>query len=185
MKQISSSVTGLLDINIQIILLSTYNFHHADKLDAKRMVSSVVSLLRAAGGCRKIILTLLPRYLHMPCCALPEYCSNMAGRNYETKMREKLDDLRQHIREAVHLKGIKRARIVQASLFLKSNDDENYLREEVIWGDDPIHMTSRGYNEMSIKEKAAVSAGGERAPHAKRAKVDLTKRRQNWVRGNV
>jgi hypothetical protein len=38
---------------------------------------------------------------------------------------------------------------------------------------------------MSIKEKAAVSAGGERAPHAKRAKVDLTKRRQNWVRGNV
>ena len=97
----------------------------ADKLDAKRMVSGVVALLRAAGGCRRFILKPLPRYLHMPCCPLPGHCSYMAGRKYAAEMKEKLDDLRQHIREAVHLKGIKRARIVQASLLLESCDDDN------------------------------------------------------------
>ena len=102
----------------------------------------------------------------------------MAGRRYAADMREKLQDLRQHITDAVHLKGIKRARILQPNLLLENKDD-NYLRDEAIWGDDPVHMTTRGYTELARnleavieemkeedekEEKAALGTGREKAP---------------------
>jgi len=173
------------------------NVEVADQSDAKRMVSKVTSLLRAAGGCRKVVLAPAPRYLHTPCCTDASHCANMARRGYGKEMKEKLADLRDAIKAAVKTKGIKRVSVWQPDLLLEGPED-NYLRDEEIWGDDPVHMTTTGYVELARQLEAKIedwkgfeereeksNSGGDKRPMAKRARVDLTKQRPDWVRGNV
>jgi hypothetical protein len=63
-----------------------------------------------------------------------------------------------------------------------------YLQEEEIWGDDPVHLTPKGYSlaaaglESLIYEKRAEEKEDE---PAKRPKQDLTKKRPDWVRGSI
>jgi len=173
------------------------NVEVADQSDAKRMVSNVTSLLRAAGGCRKVLLAPVPRYLHTPCCMDANHCANMARRGYWKEMKEKLADLRDAIKAAVKIKGIKRVIVLQPDLLLEGTED-SYLRDEEIWGDDPVHMTSKGYVELARQLEAKIedwkgheereeknNSGGVKRPLAKRARVDFTNQRPDWVRGNV
>ena len=81
---------------------------------------------------------------------------------------------------------------------LLGSPDDNYLRDEEIWADDPVHMTAKGYAELAWNLEAKIEewkendekeekarAGGVKRPVAKRARVDLTKQRPDWVCGNV
>jgi len=169
----------------------------AGKEDAKRMVSAVVPLLRAAGNCMKIFITPLPRFLPTPCCNNPNHCTNHKEKNYASWMGERLADLRHHTRELLHLKGIKRIKVVQGVHLLA--DDGNtapYLRAEALWGDDPVHLTDRGYKEMADgvtalrktitqQESENDSRSKTMPPPPKRQRRDLAAERPAWVRGNV
>jgi len=65
-------------------------------------------------------------------------------------MGERLTDLRHHTREFLHLKGIKRIKVVQGvHLLAEDGNTAPYLRAEALWGEDPVHLTDRGYKELA------------------------------------
>ncbi len=73
-------------------------------------------------------------------------------------------------------------------------DQSAYLQDEEVWGEDPVHLTPKGYSlaaaglETLIYEKRAEEKEEEPTSWqggAKRPKQDLSKKRPDWVRGSV
>jgi hypothetical protein len=69
-----------------------------------------------------------------------------------------------------------------------------YLQDEEVWGDDPVHLTPKGYSlaaaglESLIYEKRSEERDDEPSGWqgaAKRPKPDLSQKRPDWVRGSV
>ncbi len=159
----------------------------ATREETKRLVSTSIPLLRAGGKCRKVILTPSGRYRYSPCCNVRGHCSNMKDSNYGRWMEEKMDYVR--------MRNIKRATVMEfGQLITPAAGQSSYLHEEEIWGEDPIHYTSKGYNlaaagleslvyEKRSEEREAGPSGGQ-GP-SKKAKLDLTLKRPDWVKGSV
>lgn len=156
----------------------------ADKEDAKRMVSMVARLLRAGKNCRKLVLTPLPRWLHIPCCNLVEHCTNIADVDYSELMGGKLSDLRHFINESIRMKGIKKVKILQSAHLLNCNGEAVAL-----WGEDPVHLTPDGYCvmakgiEYTVKRMKDDEQEKQEKPPAKKVKIDRSELRPEWVKG--
>jgi len=148
------------------------------------MVAMAVPLLRAGGEANKIILTPGGRYLHMPCCGNSQHCKNIHEKDYLTKMTAGLTELRGRIRDKINLYNIKHVSVVQ---FRRLIDDD--LREEEIWGEDPIHHTPRGFSEAAkgLRRLLRSRRGEEQVirssrPAFEKQRLDLTKARAPWIR---
>ncbi len=161
--------------------------------EIKRMVSSSVPLLRAGGQCRKFILTPSGRYKYFPCCNSRGHCANMKERNYGRWMEEKMAEVRGIVRDYVRMRNIKRASVLAfGKLIAPSAGQSDYLQEEEIWGEDPVHYTQKGYKmaaaglESLVYEKKIEEKDEEAKPNPpKKPKLDLTKNRPAWVLGSV
>jgi hypothetical protein len=163
--------------------------------EAKKMVSTAIPLLRAGGQCRKFILTPCGRYKYYPCCTALGHVSNLRERNYIRWMEEKLSELRGTVRDYVRMRNIKRAAVIEmGQLMTPSAGQSEYLQEEEIWGEDPVHLTSKGYSlvaagiesliyEKRNEEKEAEEKGGQ-GP-AKKPRYDAAEHRPAWVKGSV
>jgi hypothetical protein len=115
--------------------------------EIKRMVSISIPLLRAGGQCRKVILTPAGRYKYTPCCNTAGHVSNLIDRNYGRWMEEKQTELRGIVRDYVRMRNIKRATVLEmGQLLTPSAGQSSYLHEEEIWGEDPLHLTTKGYS---------------------------------------
>ncbi len=111
------------------------------------MVSTSIPLLRAGGQCRKVILTPTGRYKYNPCCSITCHVSNSRERNYVRWMEEKLTELKGTVRDYVRMRNIKRATVIEmGQLLTPTASQSGYLHEEEVWGEDPVHLTSKGYS---------------------------------------
>jgi hypothetical protein len=119
----------------------------------------------------------------------------MKDRNYGKWMEEKLSEVRGIVRDYVRMRNIKRASVMElGQLITQPAGRSDYLHEEEIWGEDPVHMTSTGYKlaaeglEAVIYEKKReereVEEKQEQRP-AKKPRVDPALSRPDWVRGNM
>ncbi len=121
--------------------------------------------------------------------------SNLLERNYVRWMEEKLTELRGTVRDYVRMRNIKRASVIEmGQLLTPSAGQSSYLQEEEIWGEDPVHLMSKGYSivaaglesliyEKRGEEKEAEEKGGQ-GP-AKKPRYDAAKHRPAWVKGSV
>jgi hypothetical protein len=165
----------------------------ATREEAKRMVSTSIPLLRAGGQCRKVILTPSGRYKYFPCCNVRGHCCNMKERNYGRWMEEKMSELKGIVRDYVRMRNIKRSTVMEfGKLITPSPGQSEYLQEEEIWGEDPVHYTQKGYSlaaaglESLVYEKKAEEREEESKPNPpKKPRLDLTKNRPAWCMGSV
>jgi len=118
----------------------------------------------------------------------------MKDPRYAERMGTSLADLRYHLNEFIHMKGIKRVKVIQGAHLLGAADGAAGL-----WGDDPVHLSDTGYQhyaagiEKVIEDVREVetlsgSTGGKvdrKEPDRKKIKFDLTKTRPDWIRKNV
>jgi hypothetical protein len=159
------------------------------------MVSKSVPLLRAGGHCRKVVLTPTGRYKYNPCCSITGHVSNIRGRNYVRWMEERLTELRGTVRDYVRMRNIKRATVIEmGQLLTPTAGQSGYLHEEEVWGEDPVHLTAKGYSmaaaglESLIYEKRgeerAAEEKGEQRP-TKKPRYDAAEHRPAWVKGSV
>jgi hypothetical protein len=167
----------------------------ATRDEAKRMVSTSIPLLRAGGQCRKLVLTPGSRYRYNPCCLTRGHCSNLKERNYGKWMEEKLSELKSTVRDYVRMRNIKRATVMELGQLIKTPAGQSeYLHEEEIWGDDPVHMTRTGYKlaaagieslvyEKRGEEKEAEEKSGQRP--TKKPRLDPALNRPSWISGSV
>ncbi len=167
----------------------------ATREETKRLVSTSILLLRAGGKCRKVILTPSGRYRYSPCCNVRGHCSNMKDSNYGRWMEEKMAEMRGIVRDYVRMRKIKRATVMEfGQLITPAAGQSSYLHEEEIWGEDPIHYTSKVYRlaaagleslvyQKRSEEREAEPSGGQ--DPSKKAKLDLTLKRPDWVKGSV
>jgi hypothetical protein len=162
----------------------------ASRDEVKKLVSKSIPLLRGGGLCRKIVLTPAARFKRNPCCTTRGHCSNRNDKNYEQWMDGKLAEVRGIIRDYIRMRNI----IELGQLITPSPGMSAYLQEEEIWGDDPVHLTPKGYSlaaaglESLIYEKRAEEKEDEPPSWqgaAKRPKQDLTKKRPDCVRGSI
>jgi hypothetical protein len=167
----------------------------ANKEEVKKLVNKSIPLLRAGGLCRKIVLTPGARFKRYPCCTTRGHCSNRHEKDYEKWMEGKLAEVKGTIRDYIRMRNIKRVTVIEmGQLITPTPGLSAYLQDEEVWGDDPVHMTPKGYSlaatglEHLIYEKRAEEKEDEPTSWqgaAKRAKQDLSKKRPDWVRGSV
>jgi hypothetical protein len=86
----------------------------------------------------------------------------MKERNYGRWMEDKMAELKGIVRDYVRMRNIKRATVMEfEKLITPSPGQSEYLQEEEIWGEDPVHYTPEGYSmaaaglESLIYEKKA------------------------------
>jgi hypothetical protein len=95
------------------------------------------------------------------------------------------------------MRNIKRASVIEMSqLLTPCAGQSGYLQEEEIWGEDPVHLTSKGYSlvaagiesltyEKGNEEKEAEEKGGQGQGPAKKPRHDAAEHRPAWVKGSV
>jgi hypothetical protein len=108
----------------------------------------------------------------------------MKERNYGRWMEEKMAEVRGIARDYVRMRNIKRASVLEfGKLIAPSAGQSDYLQEEEIWGEDPVHYTQKGYKmaaaglESLVYEKKSEEKDEEAKPNPpKKPKLDLTKK---------
>ena len=93
------------------------------------------------------------------------------------------------------MRNIKRATVMEMNqLITPPAGQSEYLHEEEIWGDDPVHMTRKGYKlaaagieslvyEKRSEEKEAEEKSGQRP--SKKLRLDPAMNRPSWISGSV
>ncbi len=97
------------------------------------------------------------------------------------------------MRDYVRMRNIERATVMEfGKLITPSPGQSEYLQEEEIWGEDPVHYTQKGYSlaaaglESLIYEKKSEEKEEEGRPNPpKKPRLDLTKNRPAWCMGSV
>jgi hypothetical protein len=163
--------------------------------EIKKMVSTSIPLLRAGGQCHKVILTPAGRYRYTPCCNTVGHVSNLRDRNYGRWMKEKLTELRGIVLDYVRMRNIKGATVIEMGQLLTPSAGQcGYLYEEEIWGEDPVHLTTKGYGmvaaglESLIYEKRGEEREAEEKESqgpSKKPRYDAAESRPAWVKGSV
>jgi hypothetical protein len=93
------------------------------------------------------------------------------------------------------MRNIKRASAMElGQLIVQPAGQSDYLYEEEVWGEDPVHMTSTGYKQAAeglesvIYEKRREEREVDEKPGqgpAKKPRMDPALSRPDWVRGIV
>jgi hypothetical protein len=135
------------------------------------------------------------RYKYNPCCSITGHVSNIRERNYVRWMEVKLTELKGTVRDYVRMRNIKRATVIEmGQLLTPTAGQSGYLHEEEVWGEDPVHLTAKGYSmaaaglESLIYEKRGEERDGEekggQGP-SKKPRYDAAEHRPAWVKGSV
>jgi uncharacterized membrane protein YgcG len=142
-----------------------------------------------------VILTPTGRYKYTPCCTIAGHVSNIRERNFVRWMEEKLTELRGTVRDYVRMRNIKRATVIEmGQLLTPTAGQSGYLHEEEVWGEDPVHLTAKGYSMVAAGLESLIyeKRGEERAAEekeeqrpTKKPRYDAAERRPAWVKGSV
>ena len=142
------------------------------KLANREQTHNLIKMLRPVLSCitgtKVLLLTCLPRFLHMPCCEDP--CHMVDGE--KMNLAEDLRSMKKAIRSAVFAEKLKDVRVVDPTL-LCSTDDPS------CW-EDPVHLAREQYVKMAeaiigmIAGVDQVTTDGDRGsdiPDAKRVRL--------------
>jgi lysophospholipase L1-like esterase len=155
---------------------------YADHTAVKNLVNQITPLLRAGGTSEKIILSPLPRYMRR-CCKKKEHLVNKKEKDYAQKMGEALSNIRDSMKDLIFGKKINSFKVPNAAKLVMGDEVVDNLRK--YWNDDPVHMTSEGYDAllssiMDIAETATFKRPIIKPVHSSGTRGGGIKRRQ-WI----
>jgi hypothetical protein len=144
-------------------------------------------LLRVLEGWKVFLLTPMPRFLRDACCDELEHAPNRYWPGFEEGLRKNLAECRTNHKDFLFTRGFRGIKVIDPSPALPNNPGEDN-----IWGEDPVHPTTEGYErvvdllEKEIQTRAA--AGGKRTAsdpaggQVKKPRMDVY--RPSWIEGS-
>jgi hypothetical protein len=82
----------------------------------------------------------------------------MKERNYGRWMEDKMAEVKGIVRDYVRMRNIKRATVMEfGKLIVPSAGQSEYLQEEEMWGEDPVHYTQKGYSLAAAGLESLIS----------------------------
>jgi hypothetical protein len=167
----------------------------ADKDAVKEMVSLLAPLFKALGQLRKLFLTPLARYWLKPCCDNPDHHTNYSSSSYLPCLGANVFRLREFIRDSLFTKRTCNFRVICPNRMLGLGpmlDDEKATEISELWGRDAVHPLPAAYEAMAAVLDKDIADKGARyinppktaaGPPSKKARIDQSKLRQDWVDG--
>jgi hypothetical protein len=129
------------------------------------------------------------------CLSTPEIPGGGIPRGWRISIPRSGCEFFKTVRDYVRMRNIKRATVIEmGQLLTPTAGQSGYLHEEEVWGEDPVHLTAKGYSmaaaglESLIYEKRgeerAAEEKGEQGP-SKKPRYDAAEHRPAWVKGSV
>jgi hypothetical protein len=143
-------------------------------------------LLRLLEGWSVFLLTPMPRFLRKACCDELEHAPNRYSPSFEEGLRKNLAEFRSNHKDFLFTKGLLGFKVIDPSPVLP-----NITGEFNIWGEDPVHPLTEGYEkvvdllEKEIESKATGSkrpASEAAGAQAKRPRTEVP--RASWIEGS-
>jgi hypothetical protein len=123
---------------------------------------NIEPLLRILEGWRVFLLTPMPRFLCEACCDELEHAPNRYTPGFEDGLRKNLAEFRANHKDFLFTKGFRGFKVLDPSPVLP-----NITGEFNIWGEDPVHPLTEGYErvvDLLEKEIEASQAARGRPP---------------------
>jgi hypothetical protein len=144
-------------------------------------------LLRVLEGWRVFLLTPMPRFLREACCDELEHAPNRYWPGFEEGLRKNLAEFRSNHKDFLFTRGFRGFKVIDPSPALPNTAGENN-----IWGEDPVHPLTEGYErvvDLLEKEIMLRSAAGSKrtAPEAAGGQVKKPRMevpRPSWIEGS-
>jgi hypothetical protein len=148
---------------------------------------NIEPILRLLEGWKVFVLTPMPRYLRESCCDELEHAPNRYSPGFEEGLRKSLAEFRSNHKDFIFTRGLRGFKVIDPSPVLP-----NITGEFNIWGEDPVHPLTEGYERVvdllekefqpktaeTGKRPAQDGAGGQ----PKRPKADAP--RPSWIEGS-
>ena len=139
----------------------------------KKIFNISALLLRAAGGNMKLILSPLPRYVQGKCCDDRQHITNFGTKGYATEMGNSLAQIYTWLGDLAYGKRIVDFDVVCVSTIVGMEGKPSKKELAKLWGSDPVHLTSAGYQKMA--DKLVEKAEAHRMKPPKAADTSKTK----------
>jgi hypothetical protein len=144
-------------------------------------------LLRAGGENEKIILSPLPRYMKR-CCKRKDHLVNRKDEDYASAMGEALSEMRDSMKDLIYGKKIREFKVLNTTTLIMGDDMEDAVDNiRSYWKDDPVHMTTDGYNALLTAILDTAETATFKRPYQKvggktvNAKAGGGRKRRQWV----
>jgi hypothetical protein len=129
----------------------------------------------------------MPRYLREGCCDELEHAPNRYTPGFEEGLRRSLSEFRSNHKDFIFTRGLRGFKVIDPSLVLP-----NITGKFNIWGEDPVHPLTEGYERLvDLLEKEfqpkTTAAGKRAAPEGaggqpKKPRADVP--RPSWIEGS-
>jgi hypothetical protein len=146
---------------------------------------NIEPLLRILEGWRVFLLTPMPRFLREACCDELEHAPNRYSPGFEDGLRKNLAEFRANHKDFLFTKGFRGFKVVDPSPVLP-----NITGEFNIWGEDPVHPLTEGYERVvDLLEKEIEAKSGIKRPASDTAGGMVKKPRSevpraSWIEGS-
>ena len=117
----------------------------ADWQALKKNFTTALTLIKAGGKNRKLILSPLPRYISFKCCQAETHITNFGGKAYAKGMGKQLAEIHGWLDDLAHGKRLQQYEIF-CPVTAKGLDDNTSLKDKAEleklknrWGSDPVH----------------------------------------------
>jgi hypothetical protein len=109
------------------------------------MFRTCIPILKQASGKNSIILAPLPRYLYSRCCDDPDHVAGLESPDYRGKMREDVDNARQHLKDFAWSCGIRNVKSMNPGRSLMESTALEEDEDRHMWLTDPVHPSGDAY----------------------------------------
>ena len=144
----------------------------------KKIFNISAPLLRAASGNMKLILSPLPRYVQGKCCEDKQHITNYRTKGYATEMGNSLAQIFTWLGDLAHGKRIIDYDVVCVSSIVGMEGNPSKKELAKLWGSDPVHLTTAGYQKVADKLVEKAEAHWMRPPKITGA---AGPKNQNWT----
>jgi hypothetical protein len=138
-------------------------------------------------GWKVFLLTPMPRFLREACCDELEHAPNRYWPGFEEGLRKNLSEFRSNHKDFLFTRGFRGFKVIDPSPALP-----NIAGESNIWGEDPVHPLTEGYERVvDLLEKEILmrsAAGGKRTAsdsaggQVKKPRMEV--HRPSWIEGS-
>jgi len=150
-------------------------------------------LLKAANGCKKILLSPLPRYWLTSCCEDQEHIANRADADFEDQLFAGIDELRRQCKDYLFKNKIENVVVKNTCQLLCSGGGGRLTakstREEAatLWGPDPVHPSTESFINLAanVVILATEAAPKSSAAGQSRRSAPQPAKRPRWLDGQA